>query len=84
VAYLKEAAEKVLLEMKKAQAGQKREVVESCAVQNIEAKTVLQKKAEEAKLQRESDWGSSARTSLASQGHHWHLDSRCSQSLHTI
>lgn len=56
VAYLKEAAEKVLRETKKAQARKKRDEVEHCAMQNTEAKTMLQKKAEEAKLQRESDW----------------------------
>ncbi|KAG2123565.1 hypothetical protein DEU56DRAFT_45236 [Suillus clintonianus] len=56
VAYLKEAAEKVLREMKKARARQKRDEAEHCATQNFEAKTMLQKKVEEAKLQRESDW----------------------------
>ncbi|KAG2370198.1 hypothetical protein BDR07DRAFT_1386752 [Suillus spraguei] len=56
VAYLKEAAEKVLREMRKAQVRQKRDEAEHCAMQNIEVKTMLQKKAEEAKLQRESDW----------------------------
>ncbi|KAG2345257.1 hypothetical protein BDR05DRAFT_1058382 [Suillus weaverae] len=56
VAYLKEAVEKVLREMKKAQARQKRDEAVHCAMQNIEVKTMLQKKAEEAKLQRESDW----------------------------
>ncbi|KAG1777419.1 hypothetical protein EV702DRAFT_1179524 [Suillus placidus] len=56
VAYLKEAIEKVLREMKKAQARQKRDKAVHCAMQNIEAKTMLQKKAEEAKFQRESDW----------------------------
>ncbi|KAG1828698.1 hypothetical protein EV424DRAFT_1471098 [Suillus variegatus] len=56
VAYLKEATEKVLREMKKARARQKRDGEEHGAMQNVEAKTMLQKKAEEAKLQRESDW----------------------------
>jgi hypothetical protein len=56
VAYLKDAAEKVLREMKKARARQKRDEAEYYTTQNIEAKTMLQKKAEEAKLQRESDW----------------------------
>jgi hypothetical protein len=56
VAYLKEAAEKVSHQMKKAQAGQKREEAERCAMRNTKAKTVLQTKAEEAKLQRKSDW----------------------------
>ncbi|KAG0697275.1 hypothetical protein DFH29DRAFT_947152 [Suillus ampliporus] len=56
VAYLKEAAEKALREMKKARARQKRDEAEHHAKQNIEAKAMLQKKAEEAKLQRENDW----------------------------
>ncbi|KAG2057154.1 hypothetical protein BDR06DRAFT_952287 [Suillus hirtellus] len=56
VAYLKEATEKILREMKKARARQKRDGEEHGAMQNVEAKTMLQKKAEEAKLQRESDW----------------------------
>ncbi|KAG1769612.1 hypothetical protein EDD22DRAFT_1048040 [Suillus occidentalis] len=56
VSYLKEAAEKVLREMRKAQARKKRDEVEHCAMQNTEAKIMLQKKAEDAKLQRESDW----------------------------
>jgi hypothetical protein len=56
VAYLKDAAEKVLREMKKARARQTRDEAEYYTTQNIEAKTMLQKKAEEAKLQRESDW----------------------------
>ncbi|KAG1810103.1 uncharacterized protein HD556DRAFT_1428263 [Suillus plorans] len=56
VAYLKEATEKVLREMKKARARQKRDGEVHGAMQNVEAKTMLQKKAEEAKLQRESDW----------------------------
>ncbi|KAG1845522.1 hypothetical protein DFJ58DRAFT_800982 [Suillus subalutaceus] len=48
VAYLKDAAERVLR--------RKRDEAEHCTMQNIEAKTMLQKKAKEAKLQRESDW----------------------------
>ncbi|KAG1889373.1 hypothetical protein F4604DRAFT_1877037 [Suillus subluteus] len=56
VAYLKDAAERVLREIKKARARQKRDEAEHCTMQNIEAKTMLQKKAKEAKLQRESDW----------------------------
>ncbi|KAG2160090.1 uncharacterized protein EDB93DRAFT_1324544 [Suillus bovinus] len=56
VTYLKGAAEKILRETKKARMRQKRDGAEHCAMQNIEAKTILQKKAEEAKLQRESDW----------------------------
>ncbi|KAG2045206.1 hypothetical protein BDR03DRAFT_989022 [Suillus americanus] len=56
VAYLKEAVEKVLREIKKAQARQKRDEAEHDTMQNIEAKTMLQKKAKDAKLQRESDW----------------------------
>ncbi|KAG1730414.1 uncharacterized protein EDB91DRAFT_786767 [Suillus paluster] len=56
VAYLKEAAEKALREMKKARARQKRDEAEHHAKQNIEAKATLQQKAAEAKLHRENDW----------------------------
>ncbi|KAH7927378.1 hypothetical protein BV22DRAFT_1127415 [Leucogyrophana mollusca] len=51
-------AQRAVHEIDKARRRQKRVQAEELARQNIEAKAVLQKKAEEAKLQREQDWES--------------------------